>query len=87
MAVRGKTPEQPLQQVKLKYTRFSSSKMDWDNLVISFKAVQDGLVESGIMKDDKVKNIPEIPVYTQEKAKKGEGYIEIEIWEINNSTS
>ena len=52
------------------------------NLAISFKAIQDSLVECGVMKDDKVKNIPEMPEYGQGISKRGEGYIEVEIWEI-----
>lgn len=81
-ATKGKLPPKPLKKVRLKYTRCSSNKMDWDNLVISFKAIQDGLVDAGIMRDDKVKNIPELPVYEQNMAKKGEGKVWIEIWEI-----
>jgi Holliday junction resolvase RusA-like endonuclease len=81
-ATRNKLPSKPLKKVRLKFTRFSTSKMDWDNLVISFKAIQDGLVDCGVMRDDKVKNIPEIPVYAQGMAKRGEGKVKIEVWEI-----
>tara|TARA_R100001530_G_C4279867_1_gene145300 strand:- start:124 stop:504 length:381 start_codon:yes stop_codon:yes gene_type:complete len=81
-ATKGKLPPKPLKKVKLKFTRHSSNKMDWDNLVISFKAIQDGLVNAGIVRDDKVKNIPEMPVYEQVLAKRGHGCVSIEIWEV-----
>ena len=75
-------PSKPLQKVKLRYTRCSSNSMDWDNLAISFKSVQDGLVEARVLHDDKIKNIPKMPVYRQVKAKRGEGRIIIELWEV-----
>lgn len=75
-------PRKPIGRVKLRYTRCSSNSMDWDNLVISFKSVQDGLVEARVLHDDKITNIPDLPVYRQKKAKRGEGRIIIELWEL-----
>lgn len=81
-AVKLKLPKKPLKKVKLRYTRHSCNMMDWDNLVISFKEIQDGLVESKVMKNDTVKNIPEIPEYRQKKAARGSGSVTVEVWEI-----
>jgi len=81
-ALGNRIPEKPLEKVKLRYTRASSNVMDWDNVAISFKAIQDGLVEAGVMVDDKVKNIPEMPIYDQVKAPRGKGYVTIEVWEV-----
>ena len=81
-AVGDNKPPSPLQKVKLRYTRSSSNTMDWDNVAISFKAVQDGLTEAGVIADDKIKNIPEMPIYDQVAGKRGKGYITIEVWEI-----
>ena len=48
--------------------------LDWDNLVASFKCIRDGLVEVGVMVDDK----PSVLIACEHrwgKAKRGEGRI------------
>lgn len=81
-AVGSSAPAKPLERVKLKFTRASCGSMDWDNMIISFKSIQDGLVEARILADDKITNIPEIPMYEQANAKRGDGYVVIEVWEL-----
>jgi Holliday junction resolvase RusA-like endonuclease len=84
-AIGSDKPTEPLKKVKLEYERYSSSRMDWDNLVISFKPIQDGLVEYGIIEDDKIKNIPEMPKYSQYDSKRGEGKIVIIVKEYTDA--
>lgn len=42
-----------LDKAVLTYTRHSMKQPDFDNLAISFKACQDGLVDAGVLVDDK----------------------------------
>jgi hypothetical protein len=87
-AVGNNIPKAPIKRVKLTYTRCSCScsgdqpGMDWDNLVISFKPIQDALVTCGILENDTINNIPDMPIYKQEIAKRGDGKIRVELWEI-----
>ena len=50
--VATKKPPTPLTACRITCTRHSSQPMDFDNLAMSFKPLIDGLVESGIIKDD-----------------------------------
>lgn len=45
-------PSKPLPTARLKLTRFSSVRPDYDNLVASCKPLIDGLVESEVILDD-----------------------------------
>lgn len=75
----GKKPELPLQKAKITYTRFSSRKPDYDNIVASFKPIQDGLKESLIIADDTWDQI--IAIYAWEKAPTHKGSIKVEVQE------
>lgn len=83
-AIGDKIPKAPLEKVRLRFTRYSrgADRMDWDNLVISFKHVQDALVEAGILANDTRDNIPNMPIYETGYAKAKSGKIVIELWEI-----
>lgn len=81
-AVGHQVPKEPLEKAELIYTRYSSRCLDFDNLVNSYKAVQDGLVGAGVIQDDKVKNIG-YPTYRWVKTKQKQGYITIEIKELS----
>lgn len=83
-AIGNKIPPKPLEKVRLRFKRCSAKadNMDWDNLVISFKSVQDALVEALILENDTRKNIPEIPKYETEYAKNKEGKLIVEVWEV-----
>jgi hypothetical protein len=81
LAIGSRKPPKPLEFASIVYTRHSSRQLDYDNLVNSYKAVQDGLVTAGILLDDKVKNIGH-PVYHWEKAPQKDGFITIQVTEI-----
>ena len=79
-AVGQHIPSSPLSKYSLKLTRKSSRQPDYDGLVISFKHVVDALVRTGILEDDKLSNSG--PWDCQwEKAKQGEGSIEVQVTE------
>lgn len=71
-------PKTPLTQARITLTRLSSVEPDYDNLVISFKVVLDGLRQAGIIVDDRRKNIGR-PEYLWEKCKPGEGHIKVKV--------
>lgn len=81
-AVGHQAPKQPLARALIIYTRYSSRCLDFDNLVNSYKAVQDGLVEAGVLLDDKVKNIG-YPTYRWKKCAQKAGHITIEVKELS----
>jgi hypothetical protein len=71
-------PDSPLTLARITLTRISSVEPDFDNLVISFKPVVDGLRQAGIIIDDKRKNVGR-PEYLWEKCKPGGGHIKIKV--------
>lgn len=71
-------PDEPLTRVRMRCERFSTREPDWDNLVASFKPIRDGLVEIGVMVDDK----PSVLVACEHrwfKAKRGQGKIRVRL--------
>jgi Holliday junction resolvase RusA-like endonuclease len=79
-AVGIKRPAKPLMQAKATFTRFSSNEPDDDNLSISFKSVRDGLVDAGVIADDKNRILT--ATYRWEKAPPKKGKITIEVEEV-----
>jgi crossover junction endodeoxyribonuclease RusA len=71
-------PPTPLAKAKLTFTRVSKRQMDFDNLVSSFKAVQDGLVDAGIIINDTPRVIG-TPTYLWEKCLGNNAFIKIKI--------
>lgn len=71
----------PAKKAKLTLTRFSSVAPDSDGLVSGFKHVIDGLVECGVLENDKVTNIG-MPTYQWEKASRGHGKIQVIVEEM-----
>lgn len=71
-------PLEPLSRARLTLIRFSSSAPDSDNLAASFKHVIDGLVDAGVLIDDRFENIG-MPDYRWEKAKPKEGKIVVRV--------
>lgn len=72
----GRVPEKPLDRVKMLCERHSTKEPDYDNLVASFKPIRDGLVEMGLLIDDK----PSILVKCDHrwvKASRGAGKVRI----------
>ena len=69
-------PDEPLERVRMVCERHRTREPDFDNLVASFKPIRDGLVELGVMLDDK----PSVLVVCEHrwrKSKRGEGKIHI----------
>ena len=72
----GRVPEKPLDRVEMLCERHSTREPDYDNLVASFKPIRDGLVEMGLLIDDK----PTILVKCEHrwvKASRGAGKVRI----------
>lgn len=67
-----------LQRAKLKLTRYSTRQPDFDGLAGSFKFVQDSLVKSKVIIDDKPSVID--VTYAWEKCKLDQQRIRVEIW-------
>ena len=70
---RGVTIAQP---VRVTYTRYTASLMDWDNACASFKHIGDALIAAGILADDSPKIIAEF-LPRQVKCKRAEQRTEI----------
>lgn len=79
-------PKEPLARCRIVCTRFSSSEMDYDNLVSSFKPIVDGLKDAGVILDDKSSVIVERS-YRWEKvpAKSGHVRIAVEAMELESN--
>ena len=80
LVVVGKKPSQPLKKAKLTLTRYSSVCPDSDGLVSGFKRIVDGLVEAGILENDKFVNIG-MPDYRWEKALPKNGRVTVTVEE------
>lgn len=81
MMVGDKCPEKPLKKARLILTRHSSSNPDFDGLVSSFKAPIDGLVDAGVIENDRFENIG-APEYVWQKTGRRGGKITIEVLEL-----
>lgn len=75
-------PRAPHKRARVRFTRFSSVCPDPDNLVAGFKPCLDGLVDGGILTNDKWDNVG-MPEYTWVKAPQKAGKIRIEVWSIS----
>ena len=80
-AVVGRRPKEPLEKAKLILTRFSSVEPDPDGLVSGFKRIVDGLVISGVLKNDSSKVIG-FPDYRWRQVARGKGAIQVIVSEI-----
>ncbi len=77
-------PPRPLSLCAIYCTRFSSMECDYDNLTISFKSVIDGLKDAGVIVDDKSSCVKERK-YFWEKAKRGQGRINVVVLELDGA--
>jgi Holliday junction resolvase RusA-like endonuclease len=68
-----------LDKARVRFTRHSSIRPDFDNLAASFKAVQDGLIDAGVIANDTFAVIGN-PEYSWEKASPKGGKITIEVF-------
>lgn len=72
-------PPQPLKKAEAVFTRFSSVEPDNDNLAISFKSIRDGLVEAGVIEDDRPSVLT--ATYQWVKASPKAGQVSVELVE------
>lgn len=79
LAIRNGIPPKPLEKADLVLTRFSAVEPDYDNLVISFKPVIDGLRDAGVLTDDKMSVIG-VPSYQWQKTTRNLGKIRVEVF-------
>ena len=71
-------PVKPLLKAKLTLIRHSGMCPDSDGLVSGFKHIIDGLVQVGVLENDKFENIG-MPEYRWEKTSPRKGYISIKV--------
>lgn len=73
-------PKQPLERARVTLVRHSCSEPDEDNTMASWKPVLDGLVQAGVLADDK----PSVVTLKSQwfHAPRGKGYIGISVEEI-----
>jgi hypothetical protein len=77
-------PPQPLEWAMLTLTRVSSVEPDHDGLVSSFKPILDGLVECGVLADDK-RAVVGVPDYRWEKGRPGHGHVKVRVEELTSA--
>lgn len=87
LASRSSRPPEPLIKCRLTLIRFTSSFLDYDNLVSSFKAVVDGLTHAKVIIDDKWTvtgkwNVDQVKIPRSQK-----GRIEIVVEELSIETN
>lgn len=75
-----KRPQSPLPKARLTLIRHSSQEPDHDGLVASFKSISDGLIDAGVIVNDKPSNIGQ-PTYMWQKARMKEGHIVVKVEE------
>lgn len=81
LAFANKRPPEPLTKAKLTLTRHSNRRPDHDGLVSGFKAIIDGLVETGVIQDDSFEVIG-TPIYLWEKAPNRKGFVTVRVESI-----
>jgi Holliday junction resolvase RusA-like endonuclease len=80
LATVGKRPEHPLAIARIALARYSSREPDWDNMVSSFKPILDALETLRVIENDRMSVIGQ-PQYYWRKAPRGQGLIEVRVWE------
>lgn len=71
----------PMEKAQLTLTRCSSVEPDFDGLVSTFKHVIDGLVQAGVLTNDKVSVIGQ-PKYNWVRVPRLKGFIIVEVQEV-----
>lgn len=71
-------PSRPLWRARLRFVRHSSNRPDSDGLIASFKSVRDGLIDAGVIVDDKYE-IVRYPEYDWKFTKNGSGHVTVEV--------
>ena len=78
MSARRNRPPRPLTKAKVTYTRHSFTSPDFDNLVASFKPIQDGLIDAKIIVNDSFDVIGQ-PSFVWVKAPRGSGAVTVRV--------
>ena len=81
LACHGFKPRSPLASAALTLIRASSNEPDTDGLISGFKHIVDGLVECGVLANDKRSNIG-VPDYRWEKCAPGKGHVRVTVTEL-----
>lgn len=81
IAIGKRIPVMPLEKVKCTFIRGTCREPDFDNLVASMKPVRDGLVEAGVVVNDKTENMPDAK-YVWQKAPRGHSFTRVLVEEI-----
>jgi hypothetical protein len=89
-ALGGRSPAAHVEVAGIFIARHSVGSLDWDNAYGGLKPLLDCLVAPsarnpsglGILLDDKPANMPEPPYVRQLKAKRGEGYTEVFVFDV-----
>lgn len=82
----AKKPATPLERARLVLTRFSSVAPDPDGLVSGFKHVIDGLVQCGVLSNDRYDNIG-MPDYRWQKVPPKAGRIRVEVRGVSSENA
>lgn len=92
-AIGRELPEKPLEKAGLVVVRHSGyGFLDWDNAYGGVKPLFDSLVCSsaknpdglGLIRDDNPVNVPESPIFIQQKSSRKEGRTEIFIYDLES---
>ena len=81
LAIGQKKPSSPFERVFCTFIRATCREPDFDNLVASMKPIRDGLVDAGIVVNDKTSNMPEAK-YIWEKAAKDNSHVRVIVEEV-----
>ena len=80
-ALLGRIPPEPFNHALVVYTRYCGyQEPDYDNLVSSWKWIQDAMVEVGLLGEDRRSNIE--PMYLWEKATPKQKRVRIQVQPI-----
>lgn len=71
-------PPRPYRKAKVTFIRHSKVRPDSDGLIASFKAIRDGLIDAGIILDDKYEVIG-YPTYDWAYSPAGSGFVTVEV--------
>ena len=73
-------PSKPLSKAEAVFIRHSAREPDYDNMVISFKAIRDGLVKAGVLEDDHPRVLK--AEYCWQKSSPKNGYVSVLVKEV-----
>lgn len=89
-ALGGRAPKAPVEVAGIFIARYSAGSLDWDNAYGGLKPLLDCLVAPsarnpsglGVLLDDNPASMPEPPYVRQLRAKKGQGFTEVFVFDV-----